>query len=379
MMAKLHSGELDQRSPDLRRHLDLCLGCRACEPACPSGVHYGELLDVARESMNESRPYVQRMARYSLLASLTDPDKFKSSLKASKVTGGIPQPLARLLMGDPSGTPSKLSLPELADTAILPSVIKPAGPRRARVGILMGCVMRVLYGDVNSDTAAVLAANGCEVLVNQSQGCCGALHGHNGFHSHAVALAKKLIDAFTPFDGLEAIIINSAGCGSAMKEYGKLLVNEPGYASRAVSFSEKCKDVLEFLDALGWVAPLKSLPVAVTYHDACHLSHAQRITQPPRRLLANIPELKLVPLSECDVCCGSAGIYNLTEPSMAHRLLRRKVNNIMATGATAVVTANPGCMAWISSGLAESDVPVLHPVSVLRASLVSDPLFTGEH
>jgi glycolate oxidase iron-sulfur subunit len=378
MMRSLHSGDLDQNSPDLRRHLDLCLGCRACEPACPSGVHYSELLDVARARMNEARPWSQKYARKFLLDSLSDPIKLRKTLAASGLTHGIPKQVSRLLMGNPDDLPVPLSLPAPSVTVSLPAVVGPVGPRRARVGILSGCVMRVLYGDVNEDTVAILAANGCEVLINQSQGCCGALHAHNGFHEPAVDLAKKLIDSFTPFDGLDAIVINSAGCGSSMKEYVNLLAGDPVYSERASAFSAICKDICEFLDEIGWMASLKSLPIKMTYHDACHLGNAQGIRAAPRQLLENIPELELMPLNESDICCGSAGIYNLTEPAMAKRLLHRKVRNILATGAQAVVTGNPGCIAWIANGLSEQNIPTLHPASVLRASLAADPLFSSD-
>jgi glycolate oxidase iron-sulfur subunit len=378
MMKQLHSGQLSERLPDLRRHLDSCLGCRACEPACPSSVRYSDLLDIARQRMNEARPLLQRIARLGLLNSLTNPAKLQSLAKAAKLTGGMPEGVAKLLMGDPEDSPSTAVMPPLSDVGPLPAVIRPVGKRRARVGMLTGCVMRVLYGDINSDTAAVLAANGCEVLVNQAQGCCGALHEHNGFRDQARHMAKALIDSFSPFDGLDAVIINSAGCGSTMKEYGRLLADDPLYADRAKAFSRLCKDVSEFLDELGWIASLTSLPILATYHDACHLAHAQGIKDAPRRLLQLIPELSLIALPEADVCCGSAGIYNLTEPNMARRLQSRKLRNILSTGAKVVVTSNPGCLAWIASGLKKYNLPVFHPVSVLRASLVTDPLFSAE-
>lgn len=378
LMRGMHEGTIPASNPELRRHLDLCLGCRACEVACPSGVPYGNLLDVAREQMNQVRPAAQRAARQALLTSLTDPEKMRLSLSASRLTGGMPKLFANLLRGDPHDAPAAMPMPKPADAPVLPGVIPATGEKRARVGMLTGCVMRVLYGDVNADTAAVLAANGCEVLVNQAQGCCGALHGHNGFLDEARALARKLIDAFGPIDGLDAIIINSAGCGSAMKEYGHLLKDDPAYAEKARVFAAKCRDVTEFLDALGWVAPLKALPLVATYHDACHLAQAQRITSAPRRLLDRIPELTIKPLPESEVCCGSAGIYNLTEPGMARRLQTRKVNAVLETGASIVVTGNPGCMAWIANGLAARGIEVLHPVTLLRAALRQDPLFALE-
>ena len=371
LMGALFRGELDAASADVRQHIDRCLGCRSCETACPSAVPYGDLLDVARAAVNDRRPRAQRAARGALLDSLTDPAKLKLSLAASRLTGGIPAPVARLLAGNPAEADAvgPAPSPRPSSAPALPAIIPPVGKRRARVGMLTGCVMRVLYGDVNQDTAAVLAANGCEVLVNQAQGCCGALHVHNGFNERGEALARKLIDAFTPFDGLDAIVINSAGCGSTMKEYGHILAGDPKYAARAAAFSAKVKDVTEFLDDLGMVAPMKALDGTVTYHDACHLGHAQRVTSAPRRLLDAIPGLNVVPLPETEICCGSAGIYNLTEPALSRQLQKRKVDNIVGTGATTVVTGNPGCMAWIDAGLKGAGIRVIHPVTLLREAL----------
>ncbi len=369
MMRALHEGKSDADSPALRRHLDLCLGCRACEPACPSGVPYGSLIETARVQMNEHRPKPQLAARRLLLDSLTDPVKMRLTLAASKITGGMPSVMSRMLQGDPSEEPAEMNLVSPPPTAPLPAVIPAVGTRRARVGMLTGCVMRVMYGDVNSDTAAILAANGCEVLVNQKQGCCGALHLHNGFESEAKALARKFVNAFGPAEGLDAIVINSAGCGSTLKEYGELLADDPTYSAKAVALAAKCKDICEFLDDLGWTAPLKTVNDKVTYHDACHLAQAQRITHPPRKLLALVPGLDVVDLPESEVCCGSAGIYNLTEPEMATRLQARKIANILDTGASTVVTGNPGCMAWIASGLRGRGVEVVHPATFLRRAL----------
>jgi glycolate oxidase iron-sulfur subunit len=377
LMGALFRGELDPASADVRQHIDRCLGCRACETACPSAVPYGDLLDVARASVNDTRPKAQKAARGALLESLTDPAKLRLSLVASRLTGGIPSPVARLLAGDPAEADAAgpAPSPKPSNAAPLPAIIPSVGKRRARVGMLAGCVMRVLYGDVNRDTVAVLAANGCEVLVNQAQGCCGALHLHNGFSDRGEALAKKLIDAFTPFDGLDAIVINSAGCGSTMKEYVHILAGDPAYAARAAAFSAKVKDVTEFLDELGMVAPLSPLEGKVTYHDACHLGHAQRVTAAPRRVLDAIPGLEIVPLPETEICCGSAGIYNLTEPALSRKFQKRKVDNIKSTGAQTVVTGNPGCMAWIEAGLAGAGIRVIHPVTLLREALANPVKF----
>jgi glycolate oxidase iron-sulfur subunit len=281
----------------------------------------------------------------------------------------MPSAMQRMLQGDPGETPSALSRSTPSRARALPAIVLALGKRRARVGILTGCAMRVLYSDVNEATAAILAANGCEVLVNQRQGCCGALHLHNGFEEEAKSLARNLIDAFGPVDGLDAIAINSAGCGSTMKEYGLLLRDDPVYAQKAAHFASKCKDVTELLDDLGWVAPMRSVPEVVTYHDACHLAHAQKVVDPPRRLLGLIPDLSIVALAESDVCCGSAGVYSMTEPAMARSLQRRKIQNILRTGASAVVTGNPGCLSWIEAGLNGKGIEVLHPVSLLRRAL----------
>ncbi len=386
LMRKLHEGTLSPQDADVTRHLDLCLGCRACETACPSGVPYGRILETARERINAAdvRPKTAALSRWGLLETLTHPKLMTAALTATQmVTGGnVPAPAIRLLSGDPAARGQSVNLPETLSPPLPPTVTPAAGIKRARVGVLTGCAMRVLFGDVNSDTVRVLAANGCEVLVNRRQGCCGALHAHNGSIAQAQAMARDLIDAFSPFDGLDAIIVNSAGCGSLMKEYGQLLAGDETYALKAESFAAKVRDVSEWLDELGWVAPLKEAPgkespgtpVTMTYHDACHLAHGQQIREAPRSLLALLPNVRWVELAESEVCCGSAGIYNLTQPEMARRLQGRKLENILATEATVVATGNPGCLAWIAAGLKERglpDVRVVHPVTLLAEALDS--------
>ena len=379
LMRKMHEGSLSPQDADVTRHLDLCLGCRACETACPSAVPYGRILETARERINDERARPRRtdLSRWALLDTLTHPPKMTAAMRAAKaVTGGIvPAPAVRLLSGDAAAQAQATSLPDVLSPP-LPPVLTPAvGRKRARVGILTGCAMRVLFGDVNADTVAVLAANGCEVLVNRRQGCCGALHGHNGYGEEAKSLARSLIDAFSPFDGLDAVVVNSAGCGSMMKEYGHLLAGDPHYAARAAAFAAKVRDVCEWLDEIGWVAPLQAIspvPVTMTYHDACHLAHGQQVREAPRALLALLPGVTWAPLPESEVCCGSAGIYNLTEPEMARNLQRRKLEHILATGASVVAAGNPGCLSWIGAGLKERglpDVRVAHPVTLLAEAL----------
>ena len=379
LMRKMHEGSLSPQDADVTRHLDLCLGCRACETACPSAVPYGRLLETARERINREkvRPRPTDWSRWALLDTLTQPVKMTVAMQAAQAVtqGTVPASAVRLLSGNRAANGQQTVLPETISLPLPPSVTPAVGTKRARVGVLAGCAMRVLFGDVNADTVKILAANGCEVLVNRRQGCCGALHGHNGYGDEAKSLARGLIDAFSPFDGLDAIVVNSAGCGSMMKEYRQLLSDDPLYASKAADFAAKVRDVSEYLHELGWVAPLKSLSetaVTMTYHDACHLAHGQQIREAPRALLSLLPNVQWAHLTESEVCCGSAGIYNFTEPDMAKRLQVRKLENILATGASVVATGNPGCLSWIKAGLQERSLPeirVAHPVTLLAESL----------
>ena len=379
LMRKLHEGALSPSDADVTRHLDLCLGCRACETACPSGVPYGRILETAREQINAARvrPRPAALSRWALLETLTHPAAMTAALRAARITtgGDVPAPAVRLLSGDPAAAGQSVCLPEMLSPPLPPAITLAIGAKRARVGVLTGCAMKVLFGDVNMDTVRVLVANGCEVLVNRRQGCCGALHAHNGSLAEAKSLARGLIDAFSPFEGLDAIIVNSAGCGSLMKEYGSLLADDIDYALKAAQFAAKVRDVSEWLDELGWVAPLKAplgAPVTMTYHDACHLAHGLQIREAPRALLSRLPNVKWVALIESEVCCGSAGIYNLTEPEMARRLRERKLENILSTGAAVLATGNPGCLAWIAAGLKERGLPeirVAHPVTLLAEAL----------
>jgi glycolate oxidase iron-sulfur subunit len=361
--------------------LDTCLGCLACETACPSGVDYSYILEAARSEIEEQklRPGTQAFARAQMLDTLTQPGKLVLALKGAgllgKLTGGrMPGFAAKMLSGS-ADVDLKLPTPQGGSAKIhnLPERSPAMGTKRATVGILAGCVMRVLFGDTNAATVRVLQKNGCDVIAPNSAGCCGALHLHTGFHADALPKIRALIDAFAPhLPNLDAIIVNSAGCGSTMREYGELLKDDAAYRDKANAFAAKVKDVSEFLAELGLVPPTKPLNTTVTYHDACHLAHGQKVRLQPRQLLQQIPGLKLVELDEADTCCGSAGIYNITQPEMAKQLLERKVANIRATGATIVATGNPGCLAWIQQGLQEQEqrLRVVHPVELLNEAYV---------
>ena len=382
LMRHMYEGRLSPSDADVTRHLDLCLGCRACETACPSGVPYGRILETVRERINAERvrPALTDWSRSALLGTLAQPKKMTIALRMAQAmtNGSVPAPAVRLLSGKASADAQTTLLPETLSPPLPPTLTPAAGVKRARVGVLSGCAMRVLFGGVNADTVRVLAANGCEVLVNRRQGCCGALHGHNGCGDEARSLARALIDAFTPLGGLDAIVVNSAGCGSQMKEYGQLLADDPAYARKASVFAAKVRDVSEWLDEIGWIAPLKPAsgpPLSMAYHDACHLAHGQGIRDAPRALLSRLPGVKWVSLPESEVCCGSAGIYNFTEPEMAKRLQSRKLDNIVSTGASVIATGNPGCLAWIASGLKERGLPdirVAHPVTLLAEALATE-------
>jgi glycolate oxidase iron-sulfur subunit len=365
--------ELDD---DAVEHFDRCIGCRACEPACPSGVGYGRLIEIQRERIQlaKKEPEERARAKNLLLWTLTNstraalamaPAAFIGRLMGKKNT--VPEVFSKVLGGKGAMT---LHHPVSVVPKSLPRRTPAVGEKRATVAILSGCVMNVLYHRTNMATIRVLAANGCEVLTPPDQRCCGALHAHNGYLEEARDKARHTIAAFEKA-GVDTIVVNSAGCGSTMKEYGHLLERDPAWASRARAMAEKVRDVSEFLDDLGLVQPLNSIRETVVYHDACHLGHAQGIRTPPLRLLAQIPDLTVTALNEADMCCGSAGIYNFLEPDMATRLQDRKVENILATGATAVVTGNPGCLSWINDGLKKrgKEIEVLHPVEILDRAL----------
>jgi glycolate oxidase iron-sulfur subunit len=358
-------------------HLSLCLDCRACETVCPAGVPYGRLIEAAKAEIERRRPggparRAFRWLNFGLLLGhrrvLAAAAAFLRLYQASGLQALVRRSgLARRLPGTlPAWEALLPPMPAAAERAPLPPLTPAVGPRRARVALLTGCVQSVVFGAHNRATARVLARNGCDVLAPSGQGCCGALNAHGGDHARAVAMAKRTIETFEAA-GADAVVVNTSGCGAHMKAYGALLAGEPAWAERAGRFARTVQDLAEFLAREPLRGPLAPVRMTVTYHDPCHVVHGQKIRRQPRDLLAQIPGLRVVDLPESDWCCGSAGIYNLTQPEMADRLLRRKVRNVVATGAGAVVTANPGCILQIQAGLRAQgrEVPVLHLVEIL--------------
>jgi glycolate oxidase iron-sulfur subunit len=349
-----------------RRHIDACLGCMACVTACPSGVRYDRLIEGTRPAIEESvsRSLADRLYRRLLFAVFPHPRRLRwiagplrigqrlglqRAFRASGLAALLPRRLAALERLTPTLTP--------AESSTVPAIVPAIGERRRRVGLLLGCVQRVFFPSVNAATARVLSAEGCEVHAPSEQPCCGALMLHVGRVDEARASARRLIDVFETA-GVDQIVINAAGCGSAMKEYGELLRDDPAYAAKARAFAAKCVDISEVLAELEPRATRHPLPMRVAYHDACHLQHAQRVKQAPRQVLQTIPQLVVREIGEPEICCGSAGIYNLLEPDAASALGARKVAHVAATDAEVLVSSNPGCLLQIAAGLESAGKPM---------------------
>ncbi|MEX0703124.1 MAG: heterodisulfide reductase-related iron-sulfur binding cluster [Planctomycetales bacterium] len=376
----LMRGVVDGRLPladSVRRHLDLCLDCRSCETACPSGVQYGRLIEPFRVEMrNRSaarRGWFERLFLYGLFPY---PRRMRWALAPVRWMQRLGLDRAAERLGLTRLMPAQLRrmhalLPRLSSPAErLPEVLSAVGPRRARVALFTGCVAEAVFADTNRATARVLQANGCEVVVPAGQTCCGAIHYHGGDGGPALAFAETNAAAFDP-DSVDAIVVNVAGCGSMLKDLGQVAAeiapDDRRQIERLTRFAEKVRDVSEFLAELGPVPPQGEIPLRATYHDACHLAHAQGVRRQPRELLALVPGLELAPLAESDICCGAAGSYNLTEPEMADRLAARKLGHILATGAEAVITGNAGCALQIQAAARQAGhaLWVAHPMDVL--------------
>jgi len=364
-------------TPSWVSHFDSCLGCMACMTACPSGVDYGKLIEATRAQIERrhKRSLGEKLYRRFIFSTFTRPDRLRllrGPLRAYQKSGL--QTVLRAL-GVFKLLPKNLQamealLPQLSASEPIPEVTPPAGPKRRRVGLLLGCVQREFFQDVNAATARVLAAEGCEVVAPREQSCCGALLVHSGEEEAALALARKTIEAFEHAN-VELIVTNAAGCGSCVKEYGHLLRDDPQYSARAAAFAGKCKDVSEVLADLDPRAARHPLRLRVAFHDSCHLQHAQSVRSQPRVLLSKIPGLELLEIPESPICCGSAGIYNLVQPDAANALGDRKAQLIAALQADVVVTGNPGCVMQLQSSLNRigQTTPVLHTIQLLDASL----------
>lgn len=386
MIKKVEEGaaRLDDR---FRQHMDNCLGCMACITACPSGVQYDKLIEPARAQIerNVPRRMGESLFRKLLFATFPHPGRLRllaipmlicqrtglrALLRKAGVLKLLPKSFAAMEALLPDVPPHFLRLQA--------EVVHAQGVTRRRVGMLSGCVQQVFFPHVNAATARVLAAEGCEVITPRKQACCGALMLHSGMEDDAAALAKKMIATFEAAQ-VDTIVINSAGCGSTMKQYGYLLRDDPAWAERAAAFSAKCKDVSEILCELEPRAPRHALKLRVAYHDACHLQHAQGVREQPRRLLAQIPELEVAEIPEATLCCGSAGVYNLLQPDTANELCDRKVENLLSTGAKAVLSANPGCLLQLMNGLRRRGLKAMaafHMVELIDASMRG---ISGDH
>ena len=376
-LMKLASEGTAAINPSWVSHFDSCLGCMACTTACPSGVDYGKLIEATRAQIERrhKRSHAEKLYRQVIFSTFTRPDRLRllrwplrayqnsglqTLLRATRVLKLLPKKLQAM----------EALLPQLSANEPTPEVTPAAGPTRRRVGLLLGCVQREFFQDVNAATARVLAAEGCEVVAPPEQSCCGALLVHSGEEEAALALARKTIDAFESAN-VEPIVTNAAGCGSCVKDYGHLLRDDPQYAARAADFAAKCKDVSEVLADLAPRAPHHPLRLRVAFHDSCHLQHAQSVRSQPRALLSRIPGLELLEIPESPICCGSAGIYNLVQPDAANTLGQRKAQLIAALHADVVVTGNPGCVMQLQSSLARigQTTPVLHTIQLIDASV----------
>ncbi len=379
LMRSIVDGELEPGKA-FADEMYFCLGCLACMTACPAGVNYAELFEHARAEAEQSqaldsgwRRFLRGLTLHWLFGDLARLQLLGRAIRLYQELGlesfvrqsGILRLMPARLRGLESMSPRICS--EFSEDLIALRT-EARGEKRYRVAVLTGCAQDLIFSDVNRDTVEVLTRNGCEVITPRDQACCGSLHAHNGELELARGLARKQLDIVPP-ESFDAIITNAAGCGSHLKHYSSLLKDDPAYARRAALWDRKVKDIHEWLVEIGIRRPAASaaLEQTVTYHEACHLCHGQKITAQPRELLRSIPGLNLVELAESTWCCGSAGIYNIIQPEMAGNLLTRKLNHVRATGARIVATGNPGCLLHMVNGARKQglDVRLVHPVTLL--------------
>ena len=365
------------------QHFDTCLGCLACVSTCPAGVQYDKLIAATRPQVerNQPRSFKDRIIRTLIFNIFPYPWRLQIFLpflwlyqklglqKLVRQMGILEKFFPRLAA-------MESILPEISLKSFwqnYPDIIPSQGEKRYRVGVILGCVQRLFFSPVNEATVRVLTANGCEVVIPKSQGCCAALPAHQGQEKQAQSLAKQMIDSFANTD-VDYIIINAAGCGHTLKEYGHILAGDSDYEEKAKQFTEKVRDVQEFLMEVGLTAELNSLSdeeLPIVYQDACHLLHGQKISLQPRQLLQKIPGVRLKEPIDAAVCCGSAGVYNMLQPAIAGELGQQKVNNLLNTGAQLIASPNPGCSLQIQKHLQlqGKEIPLLHPIELLDRAI----------
>ncbi|MEM0980427.1 MAG: heterodisulfide reductase-related iron-sulfur binding cluster [Cyanobacteria bacterium P01_H01_bin.58] len=387
LMDAINKGEAPL-SPTSVQHFDSCLGCLACTTACPSGVQYDQLIAAVRPQVqrNHPRSLPEKLLRSLIFQLFPYPDRIRLLLTPL----GLYQALGLSKLVQASGLLKRVSpnlaameslLPPVTVKSFqdnLPEVIPAQGTKRYRVGMILGCVQRIFFSNVNEATARVLTANGCEVVIPKSQGCCSALPAHQGEEAQAQALARQMIDAFAD-TGVDYIIINAAGCGHTLKEYGHILQDDAEYRDRAHAFSAQVRDVQEFLGEAGLTAqlhPLTEGTLSLVYQDACHLLHGQKISLQPRQLLKQIPNVQVREPLDAALCCGSAGVYNMLQPEVAEELGQMKAQNLVNTGAQLIASSNPGCSLQIQQHLQRQGqtLPLRHPMELLDLSIRGERL-----
>jgi glycolate oxidase iron-sulfur subunit len=369
LMETVWDGRVDVASRAFTAHIDGCLDCRACETACPSGVEYGKLVEGARSQLELARkrgPLARLVRTFAFRVLLPRPSVLATFAHLSVIAKRLGAARVLRLVGLGRLADLLALVPPTISSRGIPANYAAVGERRGRVALFTGCVMRAAFADTNAATARVLARNGIDVFIPLDQTCCGALHAHAGARGDSRDLARRNIAALEGLE-LDAFIVNAAGCGAHLKGYGWLLKDDLEWRDRAERFSSRVRDAAEHLVAVGLVAQPGPLRARATYDDPCHLLHGQRIKEQPRQLLAAIPGLELVPLVEADMCCGSAGTYNITQPELSKALLDRKIAHVLESGADLLVTANPGCQMQLEAGVraAGSRISVVHLMDVL--------------
>lgn len=387
LMDAINKGEAPL-SPTSVSHFDSCLGCLACTTACPSGVQYDRLIADVRPQIqrNHPRSWPEQAFRQLIFSLFPYPDRIRlllgplalyQKLGVSKLI----EATGLLQRVSPNLAAMERLLPQVTPSCFqdnLAELVPAQGEKRYRVGMVLGCVQRVFFSNVNEATARVLSANGCEVVIPKSQGCCSALPAHQGEEAQAQALARQMIDSFEDTE-VDYVIINAAGCGHTLKEYGHILRHDPAYRDRAIAFSNQVRDVQEFLAEVGVTAqlnPLQTKPLTLVYQDACHLLHGQKISAPPRQLLRQIPGVTLREPIDAALCCGSAGVYNMLQPQVAHELGQMKAANLRKTRADLIASSNPGCSLQILNHLKlqGETLPLMHPIQLLDRSIRGERL-----